>query len=549
MARWFVAALMMSTSVFAHAPSRQTAVITVVSAPPIVDGSLAEWSPGLFAVSPPLSIETVEEGRVESDADHSAQVWLATTPGFLHFAALVTDDVVQAGESAPDLWRDDGIELIIDRGNGKLWHLGINASGKAWLFQPGGVPEGVTVAVKRSAPGFVVEASIPLKAFRRTDATVSGVSLNVAARDVDGKDVAHRVWSGVQHSARASLGSAVVVKPQPSAVIPACAPSKRVVRVMTPLSLNGTSLVIGSTPITLKLVNYQPAARPWARQWTEFDAEQLARDFAVAAKTGANAIRLFVFYAPFGEHLVKPVMLQRLKTAVELAGRAGLLSVISFFPFDKEFSPKAWPGMGKHLETIVSAFEGNPSIAMWDLMNEPDHSWALPDAGVSARDVSEWAKAMTAVVKKADPSHLVTVGLAGHFALRDGGVEASLPFVDVVSVHGYFDEAQLPALLSGASALGRPVVLQEFGVSRLQYTAAEAAAFDSRVCALARKTGIAGVGAWELFDHPVGSIDWLKEPWREAPENWFGLATSSGVLLPRAQAFCSCLEAPRFSVY
>lgn len=538
-------------------PSRRAAVVTRVAVAPVIDGSLAEWSPGLFAVSPPLTIASatsvIEEGTISADADHAVELWLTTTPGTLHLAAQVTDDLVQAGAVAPDLWKDDGLELLVEARTGALVHLGFNARGLVWRFGDGtGAVSGVAAAARTQRPGFMLEASIPLALLGLTDATLDGARVNFAARDVDGAAVAHRVWSGLRHTQRASLGTLTVVKAMPSAaLVPRCPVSKRTVTIDAPLKVQGAQVMAKGTPVTLRLVNYQPADRPWARQWTEFDLEQTARDFSRAAQVGANAVRLFVFYAPFGEHQVSPVMLQRLRSVVDLAAKAGLLCVVSFFPFDKEFRRQAWPGMGKHLETIVSAFVGHPAIAMWDLMNEPDHAWALADAGTDARAVYDWATEMTAVVKRADPTHLVTVGLAGHFATRDGGIDSieALPFVDVISVHGYFDEAAMPNVLKNASSLGKPVVLQEYGRTRLQWTTTETAQFDTRICSIARAARVAGIGAWELFDHPVGSIDWLETPWREAPESWFGLLSSAGVPWPRAKAFCECLDAPtlRFS--
>jgi hypothetical protein len=541
----------------AAAPSRRVAVVTRVAAAPDVDGVLEEWSPGLFAVSPPASLgsgtSVIEEGVIDGDGDHSAEVWLTTSPGRLHLAAQVTDDLIEAQDVASELYRDDGLEVLLARPDGGLWHLGVNANGRAFLFDPPAGPlRGVEVAVRRAPPGYFLEATIPLGAFGASDATLDGWRLNLAARDVDRGVAAHRVWSGLAHTQRASLGQLTVVRSAPApAPSPPCPAPARVVTLNEPLSVRREQLVAADAGVTLRLVNYQPARAPWARQWTAFDARQAAVDFERTAKVGANAVRVFVFYGPFGEHAVKPEALQRLRTVVGLAASAGLVVVVSFFPFDKEFRPTAWPGMAKHLETIVGAFVGEPAIAMWELMNEPDHAWALPDAGVTAREVSAWASHMAQVVRRADPSHLVTVGLAGHFARPgDGGVDAdqALPFVDAVAVHGYFDDVPLGPFLERAKRLGKPVVLQEYGRSRLFWTAQEAARFDEGVCRAARAAGLAGVGAWELYDHPVGSIDWLERPWREAPENWFGLLSPDGVPHPRAAVFCRCLEAPAFKV-
>lgn len=551
MTRALLLLLVVPQAALGQAGARRVAVVTKIASAPAIDGVLKEWSPGLFSISPPLELgqatSFVEEGTITSDGDHSAQLWLTTSKGALHLAALVTDDEVVATHEAPELFRDDGLELLLSRPDGGLFHLGVSAAGKAWLFEPPGAPlEGVTVAVTRAPPGYVIELSVPLSRFGATDRSLDGWGVNVAARDVDGTASAHRVWSGYRHAQRASLGQLLVrASPPARPPVPACVPSKRAIVVDRPLEARGGQLFTQDAGVTLRLVNYQPAEHGWDAQWTHFDTRQLAEDFQRARQVGANAVRVFVFYATFGEHQVKPELLQRLSTVVDLAASAGLLTVVSFFPFDKEFRKAAWPGMGAHLETIVKAFVGHPAIAMWDLMNEPDHAWAQ-DAGVSAAEVEAWAKEMTARVKRADPTHLITIGQAGHFARTDAGVTsaAALPFVDVVSVHGYFDEVPMRDFLERAKSLGKPVVLQEFGRTRLYWTADEVAAFDDSVCAAARAARVAGVGAWELYDHPVGSLAWSKTPWREADENWFGLLSATGERWPRARAFCRCLDAP-----
>lgn len=548
--------LLLASAASAQAPARRTAIVTKIASAPRIDGALGEWSPGIFSVSPVIDLgsssSVVEEGLIDSDADHSVQVWLSTTPGLLHLAAQVTDDVVSAGHSAPESYRDDGLELILARPDGGVFHLGVSADGKAWVFNPaGGSSEGVVAAVSKRAPGYAIELTLPFARFGATDRTLEGWRLNLAARDVDGRAVAHRVWSGFRHTQVASMGRVMVATPPPPLKpIPACPPSKRKVVIDRPLQASGSALVAIDAGVTLKLVNYQPAASAWDAMWTNFDTKVLATDFERAAQLGANAVRVFVFYETFGEHRVKPEFLQRLTTVVNLAATAGLLTVVSFFPFDKEFRPAAWPGMGAHLETIVKSLAGHPGIAMWDLMNEPDHAWALGDGGVAAGEVEAWAKEMYRRVKTADPTHLVTVGLAGHFAASDAGVKPAeaLPFVDVVSVHGYFDDVPLDTFLARATSLGKPVVLQEFGRTRLYWTPSEVAAFDDTDCTAARRAGISGVGAWELNDHPVGSIGWSKRPWAESEENWFGLLDVEGRRLPRAGSFCRCLDSPSFVI-
>jgi hypothetical protein len=67
------------------------------------------------------------------------------------------------------------------------------------------------------------------------------------------------------------------------------------------------------------------------------------------------------------------------------------------------------------------------------------------------------------------------------------------------------------------------------------------------VCTRAQAAEIAGVGVWELYDHPVGSIK-TRGPLDESAENYFGLLTASGEKKPDAAALCHCLPASRFTI-
>ena len=145
----------------------------------------------------------------------------------------------------------------------------------------------------------------------------------------------------------------------------------------------------------------------------------------------------------------------------------------------------------------------------------------------------------------------MTVGLAGHYAVKDGPVVAAeaLPGVDVQSLHWYFGEERLSAGLARArSAMEKPLVLQEFGVSGLLWDEASAEGQYQRACRAAEAAQLAGFGAWELYDHPVGSIRWVKEPWKESQENYFGLLRPDGTPKRQAAAFCRCLDAPALRI-
>jgi endo-1,4-beta-mannosidase len=297
------------------------------------------------------------------------------------------------------------------------------------------------------------------------------------------------------------------------------------------------------------MVNYQSSRENWNRFWTDFSLLRVQTELKRAAQLGFNSIRIFVFTEEFGNAAVNPMMLQRLEQTIDAAAQVGLLTVVSFFPFKKEFRPERIPEMDRHITHIVQHFVGHPGIAMWDLMNEPDHTWGLK-MGVEAEQVYAWAKHMLRAVKQADGSHLTTLGLAGHFATQETWTASqSIPEADIISVHGYFENTPLNIFLERAQSIGKPVVLQEVGKTGLYWTDLELAQFDKQACAQARSSGISGIGLWELFDHPVSSIDFYNEPWKENEENYFGLLRADGsVKHEKAQAWCGCLSQQSFQI-
>lgn len=530
--------------------------IAVRASPAVkVDGDVTDWNPGQFGRSPELffgeGTTFTEAGTVKSNADHSARFFFAFRGDELLVAALVRDDAVVTVRGE-DQWKGDGLELLFPRADGSLLHVGVNPVGDVHRFGKPGPPsdQRITAATSAESTGWSVEVSIPLASLAVTEKTAS-ISFNLAMRDVDPGEPtpAHRVWSGQRHTALASAGTLQFDRASLDKPWPACAAFSSEVKLTAPLQASGRALRAGTTPVRLRLVNFQSASKNWQTFWADFNRVQVLADLDAAKRLKANAIRLFVFDAIFGLDPVHPEYLERLRFVVREAAKRGLLSVVSFFPFKKEVRPSWDEAMQHHLEQVVSAFRGDPAIAMWDLMNEPDHLWAQLDAGTSA-DVNRWAQRMYDAVRAADSTHLVTVGLYGHFtAHTPANAIESLPFVDVLSAHWYGEVAPPPTWFSNvANVADKPVILQEFGASSLNLSPREATAYLDSVCAAAALAQVAGIGMWELFDHPVGSIAHQQNRWLETAENDYGLLDFEGRPKPQAVAFCRCLQVPGFVV-
>jgi hypothetical protein len=536
--------LLVLTSVANAAP---VAVASVVKDTLTLDGDWVDWDPGLRSVAPPVFFGQgntfTEEGTVKDDHDQSARLYFAIQGSDLFVGGLVADDsvvTVRHGEQ----WKGDGVELLFPFSKSQMMHLGINPTGDVHLYKEEKIKQpAVRGAARIEAGGWSFEFAIPLTRLG-ISAQTTAVPMNIAMRDVDEgeKSSAHRVWSGQRHSLAASAGRLLIDRTvQSPSRWPTCPKPIKTIELRQPLKARGKQLVAGEEPVRLRMLNFQSARRNWQEFWTDWDLPQIQRDLDVAQRLRANSIRIFVFTQAFGEDGLVPEMLERLHVVVAAAASRGMLSVVSFFPFKKEFRPEWRSRMKRHLEQVVSSFTQDPAVAMWDLMNEPDHAWALPDAKVTAEQVESWTKEMFDAVKHADETHLVTVGLFGHYLARDPvRAQEELPFVDVASVHWYGERDKLKATFKKMAATPRPLVLQEVGVSSLYFTESEAVEQLDEICKASEENGFAGLGVWELFDHSVGSIAHQKPRWSETVENHFGLVSARGLPRKQAQVFCSC---------
>ena len=153
---------------------------------------------------------------------------------------------------------------------------------------------------------------------------------------------------------------------------------------------------------------------------------------------------------------------------------------------------KAMKLFDDHLRFIVNRrnsisgklYKNDPSIMAWELANEP--------RGVNNREAFlNWIDRAAGLIKELDPNHLVTTGSEGNtsssFAGTDMVTDHQSKHIDYATIHiwvqnwGYYDPTKAdatyqPALeyalnylkehLEKAKVLNKPVVLEEFGISR-----------------------------------------------------------------------------------
>ncbi len=265
------------------------------------------------------------------------------------------------------------------------------------------------------------------------------------------------------------------------------------------------------------------------RMWERWDADAVEKDLALAESIGLNSLRTF-FWSPELNPLpgvVNEKVLERFEAFLELARRHG----IGVFPtfFVGHMSGTGWDipwRQGRdfcgdpymvYWETdlvrrVVSRFRGHPAILGWILTNElPNYTGSL-----SPETAAMWTRAMHQAVKEADPEALVSTGDGARCEVRDNydgfRVEWVGDHVDWVGVHlyNYFayeagdaDELRksyhIPCRLRYVD-VGKPVLLEEFGLSDLIAGREEAAGYYRSVLWSALANGACGALAWCLTD-------------------------------------------------
>jgi endo-1,4-beta-mannosidase len=288
------------------------------------------------------------------------------------------------------------------------------------------------------------------------------------------------------------------------------------------------------------------------RMWERWDATIVDRDLALAQSMGLNALRTFFWSPQLNPRpgVVDERVLSRFSELLDVARRRGIGIFPTFFvghmsgidwdiPWRQGRDFCADPYM-VYWETdlvrrVVGRFRGHPAILGWILTNElPNYTGSL-----APETATTWTRAMYQAVKEADPAALVSAGDGARCEVRpdyDGfRVEWVRDHVDWIGVHlyNYFawetgdsDELRksyhIPCRLRYVD-VGRPVLLEEFGLSDLICGREEAAGYYRSVLWSALANGACGALAWCLTDFDLSD----EVPYSFQPhELTYGFATS-----------------------
>jgi len=287
------------------------------------------------------------------------------------------------------------------------------------------------------------------------------------------------------------------------------------------------------------------------RMWERFD-EAVVREELRALKTaGIDCLRVFAF-AP--TMMPQPPAVDEAKLALmarfaELAHEAGLALFPTPLVGHMSGENYGFVGQGERslytdgelrawqtalVRGVVRALADKPAVAGWILSNEmPLWAGAVGLAsGAPAADVVAWGRAMTAVVRQDDGTRPVSLG---------DGMMAGWPTralagdVDWVGPHVYYGDVDpmrhafnTDFVLARARALGRPVLLEEFGGSSTQAGEAEHAAYVRESMLTSLAAGAAGALVWCASDFDRNTLGNETPYSHHAFELGFGILRADG---------------------
>jgi hypothetical protein len=173
---------------------------------------------------------------------------------------------------------------------------------------------------------------------------------------------------------------------------------------------------------------------------------------------------------------------------------------------------------------VVSRYKNDPTIAVWQLMNEAEIK--ASDAATSCSPTSDlynFAADVSSLVKSIDPNHLVNLGTMGAGQCGSQGSDYklinSISTLDVCEYHDYGHEtealpANLVADIAACNALNKPIFVGEAGIKATSVggnLADRAAAFDAK-CSAMFKAGVTGFLVWSWNNSASTTSDWPVGP-------------------------------------
>ncbi len=295
------------------------------------------------------------------------------------------------------------------------------------------------------------------------------------------------------------------------------------------------------------------------RMWSRYDGAVVRAELDVLARHGLGVTRSFCFwpdFVPEPERLDETV-LRRFEDFLDahvVAGLGTIPTVLVGHMSGENWDP-AWRG-GRDLyrdvwlvgqqawlaEALARRFGGHPAVVGWLVSNEmPLYGGRAPEPEITA-----WARILVQALRAGGARQPISLG-DGAWGIEVSGVDngyalrSLAPLVDFVGPHAYpmQDDEARQALAAAfacelASGFGRPVVLEEFGVTSDFASDEHAAGYYRQVLHTTLLAGATGWIAWNNCDFDDLSAE---DPYRHHPfEMHFGLTDRDGQPKPQLGA-------------
>lgn len=286
--------------------------------------------------------------------------------------------------------------------------------------------------------------------------------------------------------------------------------------------------------------------------WKVFDPERVSRELDILAGLGLTATRTFCFWPDFHPepYRIDSTMVERFRQFLDLHARHGLRTVPTFIVggmSGANFDP-AWRKGGNlyadgwllarqadYIRTVTAGIADHPAIAGWLISNEMHFYGGIDNPEI----IRSWAELMVQAVRAGGGRGPVSLGdgvLGSDLYGDDNGfrLDDLSHTIDWIGPHvyGMTDDVVrshlLPAFkceLSGS--FGRPVVLEEFGVTTNFASDRNAGQYYDQVLHSSLMAGATGFVAWNNTDFDL--VD--QAPYSHHPfEEHFGITTAQGEL-------------------
>ncbi len=298
--------------------------------------------------------------------------------------------------------------------------------------------------------------------------------------------------------------------------------------------------------------------------WANYDGDIVREELATLRSLGCTVTRSFCFWSDFmpAPETLDEEVLERFEDFLGLHVEAGLQTIPTFIVghMSGQNWPVPWQGdrdlysdiwlVGQQawfVRAIASRFASHPAIAAWLLSNE----MPLFGGHGNIEHVTSWANILVDALRAASAAQPVGTG-DGAWGIETSGHDNGFSLrrlaqrVDFIGPHVYLSsDDPVRQMLAAAFACelsavaGRPVVLEEFGLSSDMASGESAADYYRVVLHSSLAAGARGWLAWNNCDYDALAA---QEPYRHHPfEMHFGITDRGGQ--PKPQAF----EVQRFS--